>query len=126
MAKILVVEDNPLNMELATDLLESAGHEVQQAFSAEAGLVLAEREPPHLILMDLRLPGMNGYEALARLKEKESTANIPIVALTAEAMTGDDAEALNAGFDGYLGKPIDTRTFRYEIERMLGRSIGSD
>lgn len=119
MAKILVVEDNPLNMELATDLLESAGHIVQQAFTAESGLAFALAAPPDLILMDLRLPGMDGYQALAQLRMHQRTEKIPTVALTAEAMIGDDKVALIAGFDGYLRKPINTRVFLQEIVRIL-------
>ncbi len=119
MPTILVVEDNPLNMELATDLLEAGGYHVRQAGSAEDGLEIARDEPIDLILMDIRLPGMDGYQALAALRSHEVTKGILTVALTAEAMTGDDNALLGAGFDGYLSKPIDTRNFLREIARVL-------
>ena len=119
-AKILVVEDNPLNMELVTGLLEAAGYAVRQAFSAEDGLLLAQQERPDLILMDIRLPGMDGHAAVQVLKQDPRTRNIPTLALTAQAMKGDDEVALQAGFDGYITKPIDTRTFPQTVARLLG------
>jgi len=122
MSTILVVEDNALNMELATDLLEAGGHRVRQAGTAEAGLEIARSEPIDLILMDIRLPGMDGFQALAALRSHEQTAGILTVALTAEAMNGDGHTVLRAGFDGYLSKPIDTRNFLREIARLLGSS----
>ena len=123
MSTILIVEDNPLNMELATDLLEAAGYDVRQAFSAEDGLHLAREERPDLILMDLRLPGMDGYAALQALRADPMTVAIPTVALTAEAMMGDDKAAVTAGFDSYLSKPIDTRVFLREIARLLSETV---
>jgi CheY-like chemotaxis protein len=119
MARILVVEDNKLNMELVTDLLETAGHDVCRAFSAEIGLRMAATESPDLILMDIRLPGMDGLSAVRALKGDPATRRIPTVALTAQAMKGDALTALAAGFDGYLTKPIDTRAFFGEISRLL-------
>ena len=92
---------------------------VRQAGSAEDGLEIARDEPIDLILMDIRLPGMDGYQALAALRSHEVTKGILTVALTAEAMTGDDNALLGAGFDGYLSKPIDTRNFLREIARVL-------
>ena len=118
--RILIVEDNPLNMELATELLEAAGYSVRQAFSAEAGLRLARDQQPDLILMDLRLPGMDGHAAVKALKQDPVTAGIPTVALTAQAMKGDEATALQSGFDGYIPKPIDTRNFPQTVARLLG------
>ncbi len=124
MATILVVEDNPLNMELATDLLQTAGYQVRQAFAADAGIQLARTEAPDLILMDLRLPGMSGYQALQVLKADPLTGGIPTVALTAQAMEGDDRAVLAAGFDGYLSKPINARAFLAEVARLLGNRAG--
>lgn len=118
-AKILIVEDNPLNLELASDLLTSQGYAVQQASSAEEALHLVRGVQPDLILMDLRLPGMDGYAALEALREDPTTNGIPIVALTAQAMRGDEAAALEAGFDGYIPKPIDTRSFGSRVEGFL-------
>lgn len=116
---ILIVEDNPMNMELATDLLEAVGYTVRQAFSAEEGIRLARAESPDLILMDIRLPGMDGHAAVHQLKRDPSTARIPTVALTAQAMKGDEEAAVAAGFDGYIAKPIDTRTFGQVVARLL-------
>src|SRR5712692_8176668 len=108
--KILVVEDNPLNRELTADILGAAGYTVLQAENAEKGLALARAESPALILMDVRLPGMDGLSATETLKEEAETREIPVVALTAHAMKGDEAKALAAGCRGYITKPIDTRT----------------
>ena len=117
--KILIIEDNPVNMELATDLLEVAGYEVQQAASAEEGIALARSEMPDLILMDLSLPGMDGLSATRHLCADDSTAQIPIVVLTANAMKGDEARARQAGASGYVAKPIDTRAFPEQIKSFL-------
>lgn len=124
-ATILIVEDNVLNLELATDLLTLEGYAVQQASSAEEGLRLARAQPPNLILMDLRLPGMDGYAALRQLRGDSRTARIPVVALTAQAMKGDEEAALHAGFDSYIPKPIDTRTFPEAVTRALTLQRGS-
>lgn len=118
-ATILIVEDNALNLELATELLTGQGYAVEQASSAEEGLGLARAQPPSLILMDLRLPGMDGYAALRHLKEDTRTSRIPVVALTAQAMKGDQEAALNAGFDAYIPKPIDTRTFGQTVAGLI-------
>lgn len=119
-ATILIVEDNALNLELATDLLAAAGYTIRQARSGEEGVRLALAEPPDLILMDLRLPGMNGYTALRQLREDPRTAHVPTVALTAQAMRGDQEAVLAAGFDDYISKPIDTATFSQTVARKLG------
>jgi two-component system, cell cycle response regulator DivK len=107
--KILVVEDNPLNMELAVDVLEAAGYSVLQAPDADAGIDLAKAEHPALILMDVSLPGMDGLSAAGVLKRGPETRDIPVVALTAHAMTRDEGRALAAGCAGFITKPIDTR-----------------
>ncbi|MEP7228463.1 MAG: response regulator [Gemmatimonadales bacterium] len=120
-ATILIVEDNALNLELATDLLAAEGYLISQAQSGEEGLRLAREAPPALILMDLRLPGIDGYAALRQLKEDPRTAHIPTVALTAQAMRGDKEAVLAAGFDGYISKPIDIRTFSQTVARVLAK-----
>ena len=109
--RILIVEDNPMNMELATDLLEVAGFTVLPAMTAEEGLVLAGTEQPDLILMDIGLPGMDGLEATRRLKQNHATASIPVVAVSASVMSGDEAKAFVAGCCDYISRPIDTRQF---------------
>jgi two-component system, cell cycle response regulator DivK len=106
MAKILVVEDNPTNMKLAVLLLETAGHTVISATNAEVGLSLARDERPSLILMDIQLPGMDGLEATALLKQDDATRAIPVIALTALAMKGDEERIRAAGCDGYIAKPM--------------------
>jgi two-component system, cell cycle response regulator DivK len=106
MATILMVEDNAANMTLALYVLESAGHRVLSATDAEAGLALARAERPDLILMDIQLPGMDGLEATAQLKRDETTRDIPVIALTALAMKGDEERILAAGCDGYIAKPM--------------------
>jgi CheY-like chemotaxis protein len=114
---ILVVEDNVLNLELVTDLLVAGGHAVCQARTAEEGLRLAQRALPDVILMDLSLPGMDGLAATRALRANPSIGHLPVIALTAHAMKGDEQSALDAGCDGYLAKPIDTRTF---LARVMG------
>jgi two-component system cell cycle response regulator DivK len=111
LAKILIVEDNPDNMLLTVMLLESAGHTVLTAVDAEAGLTLARDELPNLILMDIQLPGMDGLEATALLKKDDATRAIPVIALTALAMKGDEARIRTAGCDGYIAKPMGIQEF---------------
>src|SRR6478736_2154005 len=106
MARVLIVEDNPANMTLVTFLLESAGHTVLCATDAEAGLTLARDEKPNLILMDIQLPGMDGLQATALLKGDDLTRAIPVIALTALAMKGDEERIRAAGCDGYIAKPM--------------------
>ncbi len=106
MATILMVEDNAANMTLAVYVLETAGHRVLSATDAEAGLAVARAERPDLILMDIQLPGMDGLEATSQLKADESTRDIPVIALTALAMKGDEERILAAGCDGYIAKPM--------------------
>jgi two-component system, cell cycle response regulator DivK len=106
MAKVLIVEDNPANMTLATFLVQSAGHRVISATDAEAGLTLARAEQPDLILMDIQLPGMDGLEATRQLKRDGATSGIRVIALTAFAMKGDEERIRAAGCDGYIAKPL--------------------
>jgi two-component system cell cycle response regulator DivK len=120
MAKILVVEDNPANMTLAVFLLESAGHTVLSATDAEAGLTMARQDQPELILMDIQLPGMDGLAATALLKGDESTRAIPVVALTALAMKGDEERIRAAGCDGYIAKPLAYKDFLAVVAAHLG------
>ena len=119
MAKVLVVEDNPANMTLATFLLESVGHTVLKATDAEAGVALAGAEQPDLILMDIQLPGMDGLELTRRLKADPLRRSIIVVALTAYAMKGDRERALAAGCDDYVSKPIDTTALPKMVAALL-------
>jgi CheY-like chemotaxis protein len=116
---ILIVEDNAANLELATDLLEAGGYSVRQARDASEGLQLAREILPDLILMDLSLPGRDGLSTTRELKADPVTRHIPIVALTAHAMLGDESIAREAGCNGYLTKPIDTRRFAQSLGAWL-------
>ncbi len=119
MPTILVVEDNPANMALAVFLLKSAGYVVLSATDAESGLTLAHDHQPHLILMDIQLPGMDGLEATALLKGADATRNIPVIALTALAMKGDEERIRAAGCDGYIAKPMNYREFLSTVAAQL-------
>lgn len=120
--KVLLVEDNSMNLELATDLLEACGIEVISANSGETAVKLAQEQMPNLILMDLSLPGMDGLQATAALKANPETRSIPVVAVTAHAMKGDEQKALAAGCEGYITKPIDTRMFPTLVAEYLRRA----
>jgi two-component system, cell cycle response regulator DivK len=119
MAKVLVVEDNPANMSLAIFLLQSVGHTVLTATDAEAGLTVARTEVPNLILMDIQLPGMDGLEAIALLKKDDTTRSIPVIALTALAMKGDEERIRAAGCEGYIAKPMRYREFLATVAAQL-------
>ncbi|HEV7428025.1 MAG TPA: response regulator [Thermoanaerobaculia bacterium] len=108
--RILIVDDNKTNLKLASDVLAFDGYEILNAMDAESAQEIIRNTPPDLILMDIALPGMDGLTLTRLLKADEATRNIVVVALTAFAMKGDDARARDAGCDGYITKPIDTRT----------------
>jgi two-component system cell cycle response regulator DivK len=103
---ILIVEDNPRNMKLVRDVLQVKGHTTLEAVNAEDGIVLATERVPDLILMDIQLPGMNGIQALAKLREAEATKSIPVIAFTASVMPSDRHTIMAAGFNAFLSKPI--------------------
>jgi CheY-like chemotaxis protein len=117
--KILVVDDNPANLRLLRLLLSAESYEVRTADGAEEALTALEAFRPRLILMDLQMPGMNGFELTRQLKSDPATRDILIVALTAYAMKGDEEKAREAGCDGYVSKPIDTRTLPALVARYL-------
>lgn len=117
MKRILVIEDNETNMYLVGFILRKNGHEVIEARSGEEGVELAVKEKPDLILMDIQLPGIDGLEATRRIRESEE--EVPIIALTSYAMTGDRDKSLAAGCTGYIEKPINPNTFIGEIEKYL-------
>jgi two-component system cell cycle response regulator DivK len=121
MARVLIVEDNVANMTLAVFLLESAHHTVFGATDAEAGLSAARAEIPDLILMDIQLPGMDGLEAVTLLKQDVTTRGIPVVALTALAMKGDEHRIRAAGCDGYIAKPMRYQEFLATVSRVLAQ-----
>jgi CheY-like chemotaxis protein len=119
MALILIIEDNPTNMLLMAYLLNAFGHTVFESVSGEDGLATAKRELPELILSDLQMPGMDGYEVARQLKLDPRLNTVPLVAVTAYAMVGDRDKVLAAGFDGYIPKPINPETFVGEVEAFL-------
>lgn len=116
---ILVVEDNPLNMELVSDILEAHGYEVRQAINGKEAVQDVEAQMPDLILMDIQLPGLDGLTVTGIIKDNPATVNLPIIALTAHAMRGDEQKAREAGCDGYISKPIDTRSLPLTIRQFL-------
>jgi two-component system cell cycle response regulator DivK len=122
MATILIVEDHPAHMTLASFLLESVGHSILCATDAEAGLALARKEQPDLILMDIQLPGMDGLQATGLLKRAGATCGIPVIALTALAMKGDEERICAAGCDGYIAKPIHYKDLLAAIAGQLVRA----
>jgi len=115
--KILVVEDNEQNLYLVTFLLEQRGYEVISASTGRKGVEKAQAEKPDLILMDIQLPKMNGYEATTQIKSMPDINRIPIVAITSYAMTGDREKALAIGCAGYIEKPFAPETFVSEVEK---------
>jgi len=117
--KILVVEDNPLNMKLINVILNSEGVEVLEAETAEEGIEICQTDQPDLVLMDIQLPGMDGLEATRIIKNNKQLNHMPVVALTAHAMEGDEEKAYEVGFDGYITKPIDTDTFMESVRSYL-------
>jgi CheY-like chemotaxis protein len=118
--RILIVDDNPVNLKLAASVLEFAGYEIVAAVDANQALDVIRQTPPDLILMDIGLPGMDGFTLTRQLKADPVTRHIGIVALTASAMKGDDQKAKAAGCDGYITKPIDTRKFADQVAETLG------
>jgi CheY-like chemotaxis protein len=121
-ATILVVDDHPTNLKLCKVMLSVDGYEVHTAADAEEALVMLGSVHPRLILMDLQLPGLDGLELTRRLKADPATRDIVVVALTAYAMQDDEQKALEAGCDGYLAKPIDTRLLAATVERYLAQA----
>ncbi len=115
-AKVLVIEDNPTNLYLMEYLLTSFGYAVLTAGNGDVGLSIAAREQPDLIICDIQMPVMDGYEFIRQIKEHPQLSTTPVVAITAFAMVDDQQKMLSAGFDNYLSKPIDPRTFK---EKML-------
>lgn len=119
--KILLIEDNEQNRYLSTFLLEKNGYEVIAANDGPQGIELAGRVRPQLILLDIQLPTMDGYAVARKLRGNPALANIPIVAVTSYAMTGDREQAIAAGCNGYIEKPINPDTFVSEIKRYAGQ-----
>ena len=118
-ARILVVEDNPKNLKLVRDVLQYSGYEVVEATTGEDGVRLAREVHPDLVLMDLQLPGIDGAEALRRIRAEVSTRSMPVVAVTAFVMADDRSSAFASGFDGYVEKPISVRGLAQQVQDFL-------
>jgi CheY-like chemotaxis protein len=118
---ILIVEDNEMNMKLMRDWLQVNGYATVESTTAEDGIRLALAQQPALILMDIRLGGMNGIEALAHLRADANTRDIPVIAVTASVMDEEQRQITDAGFDGYQKKPIELEAFLEEVQRVLGQ-----
>jgi CheY-like chemotaxis protein len=116
---ILIVDDNPINLKLASQVLEAEGYAIDLATDAEQAQELLQHMTPDLILMDIALPGMDGLTLTRKLKADGKLKHIPVVAMTAFAMVGDDRKAMEAGCDGYITKPIDTRKFPQQVAAYL-------
>jgi two-component system cell cycle response regulator DivK len=119
MSVILIVEDNEKNMKLVRDVLQVKGYQTLEAATAEDGIALAQAHSPDLVLMDIQLPGMNGIEALGVLRENPATAHIPVIAVTASVMQQDRKLITEAGFDAYIGKPINLKEFLQAVRDMI-------
>ena len=124
-ALVLIVEDNPRNLKLVRDLLDYAGYRTIAATSAEDGIELALSHRPDLVLMDIQLPGIDGVEALARLRTEPDAGEVLVVALTAFAMKDDRERFLAAGFDAYIEKPLNVRELPHQVAAILGRGHGA-
>jgi CheY-like chemotaxis protein len=116
---VLIVDDNPINLKVARLTLEIEGYDVRTAVDAEQALALLSTFLPRLVVMDLQLPGMDGLELTRRLKANPATSGTIVIAVTAYAMKGDEQRALDGGCDGYIAKPIDTRTMATTVGRYL-------
>lgn len=119
MARILIIEDNEHNLYLQTFILQKNGHEVIQASNGESGIARAAQEHPDLILLDIQLPGMDGYAVAKALRENPTMAHVPIIAVTSYAMAGDRERILASGCTSYIEKPINPETFHLEVSQFL-------
>lgn len=117
--RILVIEDTEDNRQIVRDLLESAGYELIEALDGLDGVAVAEREQPDLILMDIQLPGIDGYEATRRIRAIPALAKVPIIAVTSYALSGDEAKTRAAGCDGYVAKPFSPRQLLAKVREFL-------
>jgi CheY-like chemotaxis protein len=125
MIKVLIAEDNPVNRELLRELLELRGYTVLEACDGQEALRLIEQTQPELMLLDIGMPGMDGFAVVRRIRENPRLAQLPVVAVTAYAMRGDQERILSAGFDGYLSKPINPSSLVRELDRLLNRGVQS-
>ena len=118
MSTVLIVEDNEKNMKLARDVLQAKGYQTVEALTGEEGVKLAKEKAPDLVLMDIQLPGINGIEAFKQIRADPKTAKIPVVALTASVTPTDRSQITAAGFDAFVGKPINLKEFLETVKRL--------
>jgi two-component system cell cycle response regulator DivK len=123
MKTILIVEDNEKNMKLARDVLQAKGYATLEAVNGLDGVALALQHRPDLILMDIQLPDINGFESLQRIRADADCAAIPVVAFTASVTAGDRHRISEAGFNGFLGKPIELKSFLATVRQQLGEAV---
>ena len=126
MTKILIAEDNAVNRELLRELLEMRGYTVVEACDGEQALRMIEQTQPDLLLLDIGMPVLDGFGVMRKIRENPRFASLPVVAVTAYAMQGDQEKILNSGFNGYLSKPVNARALAEEIERLLGKRENRD
>ena len=119
MSTVLIVEDNEKNMKLARDVLQAKGYQTLEAETGEEGVRLAKERKPDLVLMDIQLPGINGIEAFKQIRADPKTARIPVVALTASVTPTDRSQITAAGFDAFVGKPINLKEFLDTVKRFI-------
>lgn len=121
--KIAIIEDNPDNLELMVYILEQYNYQVVTAFDGEEGIQLIEKTRPDLIMSDIQLPKLDGYQVAQYVKNNEALKNIPLIALTAYSMVGDREKILSSGFDYYISKPIDPEFFIRDIQHCIDRGV---
>ncbi len=122
MRRVLIAEDNAVNRELLRELLEVRGYEVAEACDGQEALEMVEQTRPDILLLDLGMPKLDGFGVVRHIRASPGLARLPVLAITAYAMRGDREEVLNAGFDGYLSKPLDAALLAKEMQRLLNRS----
>ena len=123
MKRVLVAEDNAVNHELIRELLELRGYEVSEACDGQEALQMIEASPPDILLLDLGMPKLDGFGVIKKVRENPQLAGLPVLAVTAYAMRGDREKALDAGFDGYVSKPINAAALSQAMESLLGGSV---
>ena len=123
MKRVLVAEDNAVNRELIRELLELRGYEVSEACDGQEALQMIEASPPDILLLDLGMPKLDGFGVIKKVRENPQLAGLPVLAVTAYAMRGDREKALDAGFDGYVSKPINAAALSQAMESLLGSSV---
>jgi CheY-like chemotaxis protein len=121
MSTILLAEDNAINRELLREILETRGYTVLEACDGQQALQMIEQAPPDIVLMDIGMPILDGFATLIKIRQNPRLASLPVVAVTAYAMQGDREKIINAGFDGYLSKPVNFHSLGLELDRLLAR-----